>query len=57
MRREEILGAQYKRYCAHRSPEKPVMLSTQDCLSNGKDEKKNKTKQNKTYSSIHTAEN
>lgn len=25
--------------CTHRSPEKPGMLNTQDCLSNGKNEK------------------
>jgi hypothetical protein len=36
---EQLLGAQQEGSCAHRSLEKPGMLSTQDCLSNGKDEK------------------
>jgi hypothetical protein len=34
-----VLGAQQKGPCTHRSPEKPGMLNTQDCVSNGKDEK------------------
>ena len=34
-----LLGAEHEDLCTHRSPEKPGMLSTQDCLSNGKDEK------------------
>jgi hypothetical protein len=32
------VGAQHKGPWAHRSPEKPGMLSTHDGLSNGKDE-------------------
>jgi hypothetical protein len=34
-----FVGRQHKDACAHRSLEKSGMLSTQDCLSNGKDVK------------------
>ena len=33
------VGKQHECPYAYRSPEKPEMLSTQDCLSNGKDVK------------------
>lgn len=35
----EVLGAEQEGPCTHRSPEKPEMLSIQDRLSKGKDEK------------------
>lgn len=46
-----MLVAQLKDLCAHSSPEKPGMTTTQDALSNGKDvNKQTQTKQ--TCSSI-----
>lgn len=33
----EVSGAQHEGPCTYRSPEKPGVLRTQDCLSGGKD--------------------
>lgn len=47
-----MLVAQLKGLCAHRSPEKPGMSCTQDALSNGKDVNKQTTQTKQICSSI-----